>query len=76
MSLPLPIVGPYEHAYLAREARARIEIDKQLMAAGWLVQDTDNLPSPEVIAAEIVKDLQAALAEFTAVAESLGSREK
>ncbi len=31
----------------------------------------DNLPPPEVIAQEIVEDLEAALAEFTAVAESL-----
>ena len=32
----------------------------------------DNLPPPEVIAQEIVEDLEAALAEFAAVAESLG----
>ncbi len=36
-----------------------------------LLEDTDNLPPPEVIAAEIVEDLQAALAEFAAVAASL-----
>jgi type I restriction enzyme M protein len=29
------------------------------------------LPPPEVIAAEIVEDLQVALAEFAAIAESL-----
>ncbi|MGH3908922.1 MAG: SAM-dependent DNA methyltransferase, partial [Pseudonocardiaceae bacterium] len=41
----------------------------------WLrdesLEDTDNLPPPGVIAAEIVEDLQAALAEFTELAESL-----
>lgn len=34
-------------------------------------EDSDNLPPPEAIAQEIVDDLQAALNEFTAVAEAL-----
>jgi len=41
----------------------------------WLrdesLEDTDNLPAPEIIAAEIVEDLEAALAEFQAIADSL-----
>ena len=41
----------------------------------WLrddsIEDLDNLPSPDVIAREIVEDLSAALAEFEAVAASL-----
>ena len=41
----------------------------------WLrdesLEDTDNLPPPGVIAAEIVEDLEAALEEFKALAESL-----
>jgi len=41
----------------------------------WLrdesLEDMDNLPPPEVIAQEIVEDLEAALAEFSAIAESL-----
>ena len=41
----------------------------------WLrddsLEDTDNLPPPEVIAQEIVEDLEAALAQFAAVAEAL-----
>jgi len=36
-------VSPEEHDYLAREARARKEIDKQLAAAGWLIQSQDAL---------------------------------
>ena len=52
--------------------------DKASLDIFWLrdesLEDTDNLPAPEVIAAEIVEDLQAALAEFTAVAESLSNR--
>jgi type I restriction enzyme M protein len=35
------------------------------------LEDLDNLPSPEVLAREIVEDLSAALAEFEAVAAAL-----
>lgn len=35
------------------------------------LEDPGDLPSPGVIAAEVVEDLQAALAEFTELAESL-----
>jgi len=49
--------------------------DKASLDIFWLrdesLEDTDNLPAPGVIAAEIVEDLQAALSEFTALAESL-----
>jgi hypothetical protein len=41
----------------------------------WLkdesLEDSANLPSPDVIAAEIVEDLQAALEQFSAIAEDL-----
>jgi len=43
LTIRLPPVSPEEHDYLAREARARIEIDKQLAAAGWLIQSQDAL---------------------------------
>jgi type I restriction enzyme M protein len=53
--------------------------DKASLDIFWLrdasLEGTDNLPPPQVIAAEIVEDLQAALAEFTAAAESLNSLE-
>jgi hypothetical protein len=46
--------------------------DKASLDIIWLrdesLEDTDNLPPPEVIAAEIVEDLEAALAEFEAIA--------
>ena len=32
-----------EHDYLAREAKARVQIDKQLAAAGWKVQSQETL---------------------------------
>jgi type I restriction enzyme R subunit len=35
-------VTPADHDYLAREARARVEIDRQLVLAGWLVQHADH----------------------------------
>lgn len=44
----------------------------------WLrdesLEDADNLPSPEVIAREIIEDLAAALFEFEAVASALEDR--
>lgn len=36
------------------------------------LEDVDNLPPPQVIAQEIVDELEAALVEFAAIAESLG----
>jgi type I restriction enzyme M protein len=36
--------------------------------------DSENLPAPEVIAAEIVEDLQAALDQFAAIALSLAGQ--
>src|SRR5258708_6410500 len=51
--------------------------DKASLDIFWLrdesLEDTDHLPPPDVIAAEIVEDLQAALAEFAAVAGALAS---
>jgi type I restriction enzyme M protein len=35
------------------------------------LEDSANLPPPDVIAAEIVEDLEAALAEFAQIAISL-----
>ena len=52
--------------------------DKASLDIFWLrdasLEDTDNLPAPEVIAAEIVEDLQAALDQFAVIAGSLGTR--
>jgi type I restriction enzyme M protein len=52
--------------------------DKANLDITWLkddsLEDLDNLPSPDVIAREIVEDLTAALAEFEAVATSLESQ--
>ncbi len=44
----------------------------------WLkdesLEDSANLPAPDVIAAEIVEDLQAALEQFEAIQADLGGR--
>jgi len=60
------------HAFGYDELTSR---DKASLDIFWLrdesLEDTDNLPAPEVIAAEIVEDLQAALDQFAAVASSL-----
>ncbi|MGH9131528.1 MAG: type I restriction-modification system subunit M [Acidimicrobiales bacterium] len=51
--------------------------DKASLDIVWLRDDslegTDNLPAPEVIATEIVEDLEAALAQFAEVAASLSA---
>lgn len=39
----LATVSPKDHDYLAREARARVEIDKQLVEAGWQVQSQNAI---------------------------------
>jgi type I restriction enzyme M protein len=53
--------------------------DKASLDIFWLrddsLEDTDDLPSPAVIAAEIVEDLEAALAEFAELAEALQAAE-
>ncbi len=52
--------------------------DKVSLDIFWLrdesLEDTENLPPPAVIAAEIVEDLEAALAEFAEIANSLGEQ--
>jgi type I restriction enzyme M protein len=52
--------------------------DKVSLDITWLrdesLEDTDNLPPPEVIAAEIAEDLEAALAQFAEIAGSLTGR--
>lgn len=51
--------------------------DKANLDLIWLrdesLEDSGNLPPPEVIAAEIVEDLEAALAQFSEIAGSLGN---
>jgi len=53
--------------------------DKVNLDIFWLkdesLEDSANLPSPDAIAAEIVEDLEAALAQFAEIAADLKTRE-
>jgi type I restriction enzyme M protein len=55
-----------------------IQRDKVSLDITWLrdasLEDMDDLPPPDVLAQEIVDDLEAAIAEFSAAAQSLGER--
>ena len=53
------------HAHLANAGSEKIKDDS--------VADSDNLPPPEVIAQEIVDDLEAALEQFRLIATDLAS---
>src|SRR5438270_4104889 len=52
--------------------------DKLNLDIFWLkdesLEDSANLPAPDIIAAEIVEDLQAALAQFATIAADLKQR--
>lgn len=54
--------------------------DKTNLDIFWMkddsLEDTDNLPAPDVLAAEIVEQLEAALAEFRSVEEALTISER
>lgn len=53
-----------------------INRDKLSLDIFWLrdesLSDSDNLPDPDVLAAEIVEDLEAALEQFREIAGDLG----
>ncbi len=55
-----------------------INRDKASLDIFWLkdasLEDSENLPDPDVIAAEIVEDLEAALEQFREIANDLGSK--
>ncbi|MDF1554524.1 MAG: class I SAM-dependent DNA methyltransferase [Deferrisomatales bacterium] len=63
-------------AYTFDELTAR---DKASLDLFWLrdesLEDSDNLPEPGILAAEIVEDLEAALEQFREIAEDLGEEE-
>jgi type I restriction enzyme M protein len=58
----------YDHAELVQRDKCSLDIF-------WLkdesLEASDNLPAPDVIAAEIVEDLRAALSQFEEVAGDL-----
>jgi type I restriction enzyme M protein len=62
------------HSFTYDDLMAR---DKVNLDITWLrdasLGDTDDIPSPEVLAAEIVEDLEAALTDFAEIARTLSS---
>jgi type I restriction enzyme M protein len=52
-----------------------VKRDKANLDIFWLrdksLEDSDDLPSPDVLAQEIADDLQAALEQFAAIAEKV-----
>ena len=56
-----------------------VKRDKASLDIFWLkdesLEDSDNLPAPEVLAAEIVESLETALGEFRAIYEELGEKQ-
>ena len=56
-----------------------INRDKASLDIFWLrdesLEDSDNLPDPDVLAQEIVEDLEAALEQFHEIATDLGREE-
>jgi len=54
--------------------------DKVSLDIFWLkdesLEDTENLPDPDVLAQEIVENLEAALVQFESILEELGEEEK
>jgi len=57
-----------------------INRDKASLDIFWLkdesLEDAENLPDPDVLATEIVEDLEAALVQFREIATDLGEEEK
>lgn len=61
-------------AYTYDELMARDKVNLDIF---WLrdesLEETENLPDPDIIAAEIVEDLEAALEQFRLIAEDLSA---
>jgi len=64
-----------QHFTLKERTLKRSDLDKVNLDIFWLkdeaLEESANLPAPEVIAADITADLEAALEQFAAIAEDL-----
>ena len=65
-------------AAFTRETKGESNRDKTSLDFFWLkdesLEDSANLPAPDIIADEIVDDLEAVLEQFAEIAEDLGER--
>ncbi len=59
---------------MARPATYRAPIDVDRAFFSKFLEDSENLPDPDVIAAEIVEDLKAALEQFAEIQADLAKR--
>jgi len=63
----------------AYEYEELINRDKASLDIFWLrdesLEESDNLPDPDVLAQEIVEDLEAALEQFREIAADLGAKD-
>lgn len=62
----------YSYAELVGRDKANLDI---FWLRDDLLEDSANLPEPDVIAEEIVEDLEAVLEQFRLIAEDLGEPE-
>ena len=65
------IIGALQELHLRRANQARSAEPRYLWLRDDSLEDSANLPDPDVIAAEIVQDLEAALQQFAAIANDL-----
>ncbi|MFH2210475.1 MAG: hypothetical protein ABIJ01_02395 [Pseudomonadota bacterium] len=78
---PLPASGERgsKGRWRAYDYEDLVNRDKASLDIFWLrdesLSDSDNLPAPEVIAAEIVEDLEAALEQFREILADMGPTE-
>jgi type I restriction enzyme M protein len=63
----------FDYADLMQRDKVNLDI---FWLRGESLEDTDNLPEPEVLAREIVEELEAALEQFRGILEDLGEEEK
>ena len=61
--------------HLRRTHCTRQGQSRYLLAEDESLEDSANLPDPDVLAAEIVEDLRSALTQFEGIAEELGEEE-
>ncbi len=61
---------------MTRSCGARARTSRPVLDQGQEPGDSDDLEDPDVIAAEIADDLEAALEQFAAIANDLREREE
>jgi type I restriction enzyme M protein len=63
---------PFDYKELTQRDKANLDI---FCLKDESIEDTENLPAPEVLAAEIAENLESALEQFNRILEELGKTE-